>query len=159
MIIDGARGIITGLGQGGLPNTTVQGANIADGAITRGKINSSHRGPDVAHNHFQSIRYDQATHSGNNVTLMEFNIRRESSANPVVFMGWTPTEGDNSNIVGLRVIANGTSKWHSTLYRNSNNGGTDGNYGTMHYMGYFDQATLGGNNSFSFVMHRLCSDQ
>ena len=84
---------------------------------------------------------------------MEFNVRRESSTNAVVFMGWTPTEGNNSNIIGLRVMGNGIAKWQCTLYRNSNNGGNDGHYGTMHYMGHFSGAQLGGNNSFSFLIN------
>lgn len=153
MIIDGTRGIITGLGQGGLPNSTIIGANIADKTIERGKINSSDRGPDVACNHFQSNRYDQATHSGNNVTIMEFNVKRESAANSVVFMGFTPLEGDNSNLIGLRVVGNGTTKYKTTLFANSTQGGTDGQYGTFHYMGHFTGAQLGSTKSFPFVIN------
>lgn len=153
MIIDGARGIITGLGQGGLPNSTITGANIADKTIERGKISSSDRGPDVACNHFQSIRYDQATHSGNNVTLMEFRVKRQNQANAVVFCGFTPIEGDSSNLIGERVIANGTSKFKSCLFRNSTAGGTDGQYGCIHYMGYFSQAQLGSNPNFNFIIN------
>lgn len=153
LTINGAAGTIGGLAAGGLPNSTIQSQNIAENTIEREKVNSSHRGPDVQNLHYQSIRQDISGNSGADITLVTFPVTRKSNSNHIVFCGWMPLQGDASNRVGMNVIMNFVRKYKVTRFRNSNSGGTDGIYSTIHFCGHFTASDLSTNKTSEFIIN------
>lgn len=153
LTINGAAGTIGGLAAGGLSNNTIVAANIADNTIEREKISSSHRGPDVKNIHFQSIRYDFSGPTSNDVTLIQFPVTRKSTSNHIVFWGWMPFQGNDSNRVGENVIMNYVRKYKSARYRNSNEGGTDGIYSIINFCGYFSASDLSTAATSEFIVN------